>query len=56
MDEAVEAIKQNTRHFAKRQLTWFRKEKEVIWVDLDSYHFHMDAVLEDLVKRSKEIL
>ncbi|MBF1023082.1 MAG: tRNA (adenosine(37)-N6)-dimethylallyltransferase MiaA, partial [Lachnospiraceae bacterium] len=26
-------IKQNTRHFAKRQLTWFRREKEVIWIN-----------------------
>ena len=32
-DEAFEKIKQNTRHFAKRQLTWFRREPEVIWVD-----------------------
>ena len=32
-EEAVALIKRNTRHFAKRQLTWFRREKEVIWVD-----------------------
>jgi tRNA dimethylallyltransferase len=29
---AIEKIKQNTRRFAKRQLTWFRKDKDVIWV------------------------
>lgn len=33
LDEAKDLIKQNTRHFAKRQLTWFRREPEVIWVD-----------------------
>ena len=33
MDTAISAIKQNTRRFAKRQLTWFRKDKELIWMD-----------------------
>ncbi|WP_285009200.1 tRNA (adenosine(37)-N6)-dimethylallyltransferase MiaA [Pedobacter faecalis] len=30
-EDAVEKIKQNTRRFAKRQLTWFRKDQEIIW-------------------------
>lgn len=33
LDEAVYLIKRNTRHFAKRQLTWFRREQDVIWID-----------------------
>lgn len=33
LSEAVYRIKRDTRHFAKRQLTWFRREKDVIWVD-----------------------
>ncbi len=33
LDEAVYRIKRDTRHFAKRQLTWFRRERDVIWVD-----------------------
>ena len=33
LDEAVYVLKRDTRHFAKRQLTWFRREKEVIWLD-----------------------
>ncbi|MGN0346561.1 MAG: tRNA (adenosine(37)-N6)-dimethylallyltransferase MiaA [Lachnospiraceae bacterium] len=33
MEEARYLIKRDTRHFAKRQLTWFRREKDVIWVD-----------------------
>ena len=33
LDEAIDKIKLNTRHYAKRQLTWFKKEEEVIWMD-----------------------
>ena len=34
--QAVDAIKQNTRQYAKRQLTWFRKDKEFTWFDPDA--------------------
>jgi tRNA dimethylallyltransferase len=33
LEEAVELIKKNTRHLAKRQITWFKKEKGVLWFD-----------------------
>lgn len=33
LEEAIYILKRDTRHFAKRQLTWFRREKDVIWVD-----------------------
>lgn len=33
LEEAVDAIKQNTRRFAKRQLTWFKKEEDAVWLD-----------------------
>ena len=33
LEDAVYILKRDTRHFAKRQLTWFRREKEVTWVD-----------------------
>ncbi|MBC8053680.1 MAG: tRNA (adenosine(37)-N6)-dimethylallyltransferase MiaA [Sphingobacteriaceae bacterium] len=33
LEQAVENIKQNTRRFAKRQLTWFRKDREMRWFD-----------------------
>ena len=32
LNEAVEMLKQNTRNFAKRQMTWFKKDKEIIWM------------------------
>jgi tRNA dimethylallyltransferase len=35
LDEAIQAIKTNTRRFAKRQLTWFRADKELTWIDVD---------------------
>ena len=35
LDEAKENMKQNTRHLAKKQLTWFRKEKRIQWIDVD---------------------
>ena len=38
LDEAIYLIKRDTRHFAKRQLTWFRREKDVIWMDYKVYH------------------
>ncbi len=36
-EEAVEQIKRDTRHFAKRQLTWFRREREVTWFERENY-------------------
>ena len=37
LEEAVELLKKNTRHFAKRQLTWFRHERTVTWIDKDEF-------------------
>ncbi|KEH96010.1 tRNA (adenosine(37)-N6)-dimethylallyltransferase MiaA [Clostridium massiliodielmoense] len=37
LDEAIELIKKGSRHYAKRQLTWFRKDERVIWIDKDQY-------------------
>lgn len=37
LEEAAAAIKKETRHFAKRQLTWFRRERDVTWVNKDDF-------------------
>ena len=37
LESAIENIKQNTRHMAKRQVTWFKREKDVIYVDPFSF-------------------
>lgn len=36
LEEAIYILKRNTRHFAKRQLTWFRREKDVIWIEKEN--------------------
>ncbi|MCD8333271.1 MAG: tRNA (adenosine(37)-N6)-dimethylallyltransferase MiaA [Clostridiales bacterium] len=36
-EEAVRVLKRDTRHFAKRQLTWFRREKDVIWIEKSDF-------------------
>ncbi|HOQ06809.1 MAG TPA: tRNA (adenosine(37)-N6)-dimethylallyltransferase MiaA [Clostridiales bacterium] len=35
LEEAVEILKRNTRRYAKRQMTWFRQIREIIWLDMD---------------------
>lgn len=37
LEEAVYIIKRDTRHFAKRQLTWFKREKDVTYLEVDKY-------------------
>lgn len=49
LEEAIEALKQATRHFAKRQLTWFKREKQVIWVDKSDYAYQEDKILEHML-------
>jgi tRNA dimethylallyltransferase len=45
LEKAVEQIKLNTRHYAKRQMTWFKKDVELKWV---SPHLPVSAVLEEI--------
>ncbi len=35
LEDTVDILKRDTRHYAKRQLTWFRRMREIIWVDMD---------------------
>lgn len=53
LDEAVEILKRDTRHFAKRQLTWFKREKDVIWVDKEQITSD-EALLTFLLDKLKE--
>ena len=48
-EEAVAAIKLNTRHFAKRQLTWFRREKEVTWIHKHDFSHDSSKILTYLL-------
>lgn len=49
LDEAVYLIKRDTRHFAKRQLTWFRREKDVIWVEKDQFAYDDEKMLQYMI-------
>lgn len=53
LEEAVEILKRDTRHFAKRQLTWFKREKDVIWVDKDQFQSE-DELLKHLLYHLEE--
>ena len=44
----ADLIALNTRHYAKRQLTWFRREKEAVWLSLEQYS--RDTILEEMVR------
>lgn len=54
LDEAIYIIKRDTRHFAKRQLTWFRREKEVIWIDKAAFDYEEDRMLAFMKKKMEE--
>lgn len=49
VEEAVRLIKRDSRRFAKRQLTWFRRERNVAWIDLDKYPDRA-ALIDDMEK------
>lgn len=58
LEESIAVIKRDTRHFAKRQLTWFRREKDVIWVNKDMFSYDNDKILSymNAILREKGIL
>lgn len=58
LEEAIYILKRDTRHFAKRQITWFKREKEVIWLDKSKFVHNDDAVFEEMMKhlRNKDII
>lgn len=48
LDKAIDLIKRNTRHFAKRQITWFKADKRIEWLPIDSYEDfdnHVDLII-----------
>lgn len=54
LEEAVERIKRNTRHFAKRQLTWFKREQETIWISREAFDGDEGRMLEYMLKICQE--
>ena len=54
LEEAVYILKRDTRHFAKRQLTWFRREHEVIWVEKEEFSHDNRKILDFMKKELTE--
>ena len=50
LETAIENIKQNTRHMAKRQVTWFKREKDVIYVDPFSFESN-DKIVDYMIEK-----
>lgn len=54
LEEAIYRIKRDTRHFAKRQLTWFKREKDVIWLDKGLFDHDDSRILNYMISVLKE--
>lgn len=54
LEEASYLIKRDTRHFAKRQLTWFRREKDVIWVNKPQFGYKDEDILAFMLEELKQ--
>jgi tRNA dimethylallyltransferase len=52
LEKAIELIKRNTRHYAKRQMTWFRKDKRIYWFDVLDLN-ELDGIAEKIISTLK---
>ena len=52
LEEAVSLIKRSTRRFAKRQFTWFRKMKNVIWIEAGR---SVEEIVEEILSKVKNL-
>lgn len=50
LEEAVTVIKRDTRHFAKRQLTWFKRERDVVWLDKEEAGYDEEVLLKQMLQ------
>lgn len=55
LDKAIEILKRNTRRFAKRQLTWFRRDNRIEWIDVSQFD-SIDEVTEFIINSAKKII
>ena len=54
LDEAVYILRRDTLHFAKRQLTWFKREKDVIWVNKQDFHYEENEILNYILENCEK--
>lgn len=53
LNQAVDEIKKNTRRFAKRQLTWYRKKDDILWFDYRSSHEAIAEKIEQAIRQQQ---
>ena len=54
LEEAVYILKRDTRHFAKRQITWFKRERQVEWFDKQDFGYDAQGILEAMLASLRE--
>lgn len=54
LEEAVRLIKRDSRHYAKRQLTWFRRARDITWIERQAYHEDMKEMLEAMKEECRK--
>lgn len=55
LEEAIYVLKRDTRHFAKRQITWFKRERDVRWLNLPDFNNDLDQVQLKMLQDINEI-
>ena len=53
LERAVELIQQNTRHYAKRQMTWFRQDKDIHWLNANEKYEKNIAIIDSLLRADR---
>ena len=56
LDEAVYLLKRDTRHFAKRQITWFKRERDVVWINKEEYAHDEEKILQDMIALARRCI
>lgn len=54
LEEAVYILKRDTRHFAKRQITWFKREPDVIWVNKSEFGYEDEKILNYMLENCEK--
>ncbi len=54
LEDAIYRIKRDTRHFAKRQITWFKREKEVIWINKQEFQYDEKRMMTYMLEKIRQ--
>ena len=56
LEPAIDLIKQKSRNYAKRQITWFNREKEVIWINKHVFGYDEELILKEMISQMEGVL